>query len=822
MIVELSLDPSPDGESAEARITLVSDSFSEDRRRILYTRIVLCGEGLGKEGVRFLLGTKEDPGRFLVSRRFEAAEVAPFMERLKANWGYHTVVLQGKDRPGRSVLSRRGGLDLSGGLAQGLRLMARHQPRRATIALCQILDRTPVVEGVYYLLGKCLCASGHTQAATDALDYETRRTWHRRAPFEMARILEERGDHDTARAYYKESVRRDGLNLAALVSLARAHAREGNFGAYLSAHRRAHFLAGHEKSVMGLAEEAAPSFGLDPDDIRGLIPLRPLKRRVLKEVFLCRVLLENGAFQDARAHMEHVLNSVDDRPSREALCEVFACLVEPALQSLSPWQAPSILPSLLRALNRFGPNPGRSMSLAYGAVLEACHRGFRKVLGASWRSRLLEDMEQLAMQLRPSDGVLRGKMVRMLSLELQDSLSGAPSTIWSDVLAMLREASQRGSMSTQVRHGYFKALLLGVRTAAERGRDEVAPVLLEEALSVAAEIQDKTRRWLRPLASLEETLAFLVRTEHWSVLDMGLTALASSRVQPLTQEKIRERLAHRLGDSLPDGAREYARIVRLWQRRVGPEAAGAKAGENSILERVKALLRAPEPRASLSVVSSAADGSVFVNGRKVGKTPCRIQKLTPGRYTVGVENLYQKVFLAEGQVLMLTFDLDAELVEVEECGADPPQEAERILQEELSILEEPVLEESPARGLIEMSENEGITIIRVIRDITPSREEKFQKEVLRVWEAAAGREVVVDLSGVGWVGSSCLELLARIYCRNGRRGLVLVRGERPDFRLNGVVVLEVQEVFEYLLTHIPATRDLEAAVGLARQGGRAN
>ncbi|MBI4870663.1 MAG: PEGA domain-containing protein [Candidatus Riflebacteria bacterium] len=813
MIRSLELYPGPKADFREACILLRSDNFAGDRVLLLYAQVVVTAEALLGDRIRFLVGTEEDPAQFYTSPGMPVSSADPFLRRLTKNRGFFSVMVRGTADRDSASLSRRGYIDTSGGHAQGLRLLKAGQPQRAAIAFSQALEKNPGLHNLHYLLGRCYQIVGDTHAAVDSYTAEMKASRHPQAPYAIGKILEERGDRETARLYYQEALRRDGLNLSALVSLTLGHLFAGEFEEFWEMLGRAYQIAGEDQAVGEILRRAAGVFKIESDEVLARINRKPISKEILEEILLNKLLFENGAFLLAQEAFERFIGGLRDRDLKQAVAALYSEMVKNAIENVSPWEASRVVPKLHYSLEGLKTPGSRELVLNYGTVLETAFRDLRWFIDPLWANYLVEDLEELQAEC-PDMEELGVFLMRVYGNLLEDQVHlGRPDGI--------QKAQERMEHLLEANPGnqklpYTLLTCLSYLTELAAGKQEatVAPEFLERALELARQYQDSPRIRDHTGTMLETFVERLTRRRQWDLLEQALSSVAASAFAASWKESLLERLQCKMLAALPEDAPDVEWLRRL---RTRDNVASPTSLFDPVLRGIRNLVGVPVPGAILVVRSDPDGKEIFINGRGAGITPRRFEDFPAGEYTVGVGNVYRRVELKDGNPVRMRFHMSDGQVEIEESFEYSQPLAELKLAGKLEKLDGGVHPQHG--GMLEVSFEDGVKVVRVRRDVTPIRELSFQEELLNVLGEEGPCPLVVDVSGVHWIGSLGIALLAKLFQMNGRRNMVVVRGERPDFRVDGKVCQEVKTIFDFLLKYVPAAPSLDEAVALARQGG---
>ncbi|MBI4867729.1 MAG: PEGA domain-containing protein [Candidatus Wallbacteria bacterium] len=815
MIRSIELYPGPKADFREACILLRSDNFAGDRVLLLYTNVVVTAEGLLGERLRILIGTEDDPAQFFASPGMPQASTEPFFRRLTKNRGFYSVMLRGAGDRESATLSKRGFIDTSGGHAQGLRLLKGGQPQRASIAFSQALEKNPSLHNLHHLLGRCYQAMGDSHAAVDSFTAEMKASRHAQAPFAIGKVLEERGDKETARLYYQEALRRDGLNLAALFSLTLSHLWAGEFEDFWERFGRAYLLAGNDESVGEIVRSAAGVFGIGAEEVVARVNRKPVPKDVLEEVLLNKLLFDNGAFLLAQEAFERFIDGFQDLELRQSVAMIYSEMVKNAVANVSPWEASRVVPKLHYSLEGLKNRQDVELITNYGTVLETAFRDLRWFIDPLWASYLVEDLEELQSDC-PENDELGVFLMRVYGNLLEDQVHlGRPDGVRKSqerMEGLLREYPQNGKLP----YTFLTCLSYLTELAASKGEWEMSIGFFRRGLGLAGE-HPANQKVREHSAEVTETLAErLVRRGQWELLERVLGVLAEQPLEASWKEPLLERAQAKVLASLPEEPPDLTWLNRLKAR---SGSIGRAALIDPVLKGIRNLVGVPVPGAILIVKSDPEGKEIFINGRGAGITPRRFEDFPAGDYTVGVGNLYRRVELKDGSPIRMRFHLQEAQVEIEESFEYSQPLAEMRLAGKLEKLEGA---HGAHGGILDVSRSGGVRVVRVRRDVTPVRELSFQEELLGLLHDEGPGPLVVDLTGVHWIGSLGIALLAKLYHMNGRREMVVVRGEQPDFRIEGKVCQEVKSIFDFFLKYVPAAASVDEAVDLVRQGGRVN
>ncbi len=815
MIRSLELYPGPKADFREACILLRSDDSVSDRVLLLYTRVVVSAERLLGDRLRILVGTEEDPAQFFSSQGLPIERTEPFFRRLNKNRGFYSVMLRGSTDDDSISLSKRGYIDMSGGHAQGLRLLQAGQPQRAAIALNQALEKNPQLHGLHFLLGRCYEAMEDSNNAFQSYTSELKASRHSLAPQAIGKILEERGDKETARLYFQEAMRRDGTNLAALTSLALGYLYSGEFAGFWQVFSRAYLLAGTDVSVQEIVNSASEVFGIERQEVIARLNIEPLPQEVVEEILLNKMLFENGAFVLGQTAFERFLSGLESGEGRDAVAIIYSELVRSSISSVSPFEASRVVPKLHYSLEGLKRPDLPELMIHYGAVLETAFRDLRWFIDPLWANYLVEDLEDLQSEA-PEVSDLGVYLTRVYGNLLEDQVHLGRDAGVRTAQDRIERLLKREKGNNKLPYTYMTCLSYLTTLAATRKEPEMALVFLDRSLKVASEHgdDDKVRRHLPEL--LEGLIEKLVSRQLWELLKLCFDRLAEAPLDGGWKAMVQERGRAKLMTVLPKDSPDLPWLNRLKEREGN---LGVHALSDPVIRGIRSLVGVPVPGAILIVKSDPEGREIFINGRGVGITPRRFEDFPAGEYTVGVGNVYQRVELRDGSPVRLKFNVSDGQVDIDESFEYTQPEAEMVLAGKLETLDRAP---SFRGGILDVRDEDGVKVVRVRRSVTPIRELSFQEELLSLLEEDGPGPLVVDLSQVKWIGSLGIALLAKLYSLNGRRDMVLVRGRRLDFRVAGKVCQEVKTIFDYLLRFVPAAASLDHAVDLVRSGGRVN
>ncbi|MBI4871814.1 MAG: PEGA domain-containing protein [Candidatus Riflebacteria bacterium] len=815
MIRSLELYPGPKADFREACVLLRSDNFAGDRLQILYARTIVTAEGLLGDRLRFLIGTEDDPSQFYTSPGMPVTSTEPFFRRLARNRGFFSIMLRGTADRDSATLSKRGFIDTSGGHAQGLRLLRAGQPQRAAIAFSQALEKCPSLHNLHYLLGRCYLAVGDTHAAVDSYTAEMKASRHPLAPLAIGKILDERGDRETSRLYYQEALQRDGLNLAALQALAMGYMYSGDFEEFWETFARAHQLGSDQPGIQELIQRAAGVFKIDAELVIDRAVRCRIPKELLQQVLLHKTLFENGAFLMAQEAFERILDGLRAPGVKSAVATLYSEMVKNSIGNVGPWDAARVVPKLHYSLEGLKDADNRELMLNYGTVLETAFRDLRWFIDPLWANYLVEDLEELQSECCHLDD-LGVYLLRVYGNLLEDQVHlGRPEGIMQ-AQDRLEDFLGRQRANPKLPYTYLTCLSYLMELAAGKDQSELALSFFRQLLATAREHPDNAKVTEHTANVLESLVERLTRQHQWELLESVMAGISEASFPSQWKDVLLERVLNRIRTNLPTESPDLPFLARLRQEEAHPSP---RTLLDPVLRGIRNLVGVPVPGAILVVRSDPEGKEIFINGRGAGLTPRRFEDFSAGEYTVGVGSTYRRVQLKDGSPLRIKFRLNEGEAEIEESFEYAQPTAELKLAGKLEKLE---AGSALQGGLLEVRYEFGVRVVHVRRDITPVRELSFQEELLGVLGEDGPGPLVVDLTGVHWIGSLGIALLAKLYQMNGRREMVVVRSEKPDFRVEGKVCHEVKSIFDFLLKYVPASASLDEAVALARQGGRVN